>query len=107
MYVSDYGFAANPSAWTTNLDSYNTTTSVNWLYLGSDEWTISPRNDIHGLDYYTFSIGQSGTVILINTRSYEEFTYYYLVLRPTFYLNSDVTYSSGTGTLTDPIRLGV
>ena len=23
MYVSDYGFAASPSAWTTNLESYN------------------------------------------------------------------------------------
>ena len=41
MYVSDYGFAADPSAWTTNLSSYSSYKWVNWMYLGSTEWTIS------------------------------------------------------------------
>ena len=34
MYLSDYGFAADQSGWTTKLSSYNSNTSKNWLYLG-------------------------------------------------------------------------
>ena len=37
MYVSDYGFAADQSEWTTKLNSYNSNTSNDWLCLGSDE----------------------------------------------------------------------
>ena len=37
MYVSDYGFAADSSGWTTKLSSYNSNNSKNWLYLGSNE----------------------------------------------------------------------
>ena len=44
MYVSDYGFAASPSAWTTDLYSYAKSGSVNWMYMGYYEWTISPRS---------------------------------------------------------------
>ena len=40
MYVTDYGFAADSSGWTKYLMDYNSNTSKNWLYLGSDEWTI-------------------------------------------------------------------
>ena len=45
MYVSDYGFAADQSGWTTKLSSYNSNTSKNWLYLGSTELTISRSSD--------------------------------------------------------------
>ena len=47
MYASDYGFAADPSAWTTTLANYSesvnesTISLLNWMYLGSSEWTIS------------------------------------------------------------------
>ena len=43
MYVSDYGFAASPDAWTLTMSSYNNTTATNnnWMYMGLYEWTIS------------------------------------------------------------------
>ena len=43
MYVSDYGFAASPEAWTLTMSSYNNTTATNnnWMYMGLYEWTIS------------------------------------------------------------------
>lgn len=48
MYVSDYGFAASPSAWTLTMSSYNNTTATNnnWMYMGYySEWTISRNAD--------------------------------------------------------------
>ena len=41
MYVSDYGFAASNNYWTTALYNYSSATSLNWLYLGNEEWTIA------------------------------------------------------------------
>ena len=43
MYVSDYGFAASPEAWTITMSSYSNTTATNnnWMYMGLYEWTIS------------------------------------------------------------------
>ena len=47
MYVSDYGFAASPDAWTLTMSSYNNTTATNnnWMYMGLYEWTISRYAD--------------------------------------------------------------
>ena len=47
MYVSDYGFAASPDAWTLTMSSYNNTTATNnnWMYMGLYEWTISRNAD--------------------------------------------------------------
>src|SRR5699024_7038573 len=41
MYPSDYGYAASPDAWATNLGSYSnsTITASNWMYMGLIEWT--------------------------------------------------------------------
>ena len=94
MYVSDYGFAASNTYWSTNLSSYNNATS-NWLYLDSNEWTISRCSDRSDFAFFV----HSGYV-----------DYYYVsnssrVVRPVFYLTSDTLYSSGTGTISDPIRI--
>ena len=66
MYASDYGFAASPSAWTTNLYRYNdndangtSIKTINWMYMGADEWTISP-NSSHS--DRVFSLNGSGYV---------------------------------------------
>ena len=59
MYVSDYGFAADQSAWTTKLDSYKSNVSKNWLYLGLDEWTISRDSSYSG---YAFRVDNDGRV---------------------------------------------
>ena len=98
MYASDYGFAAAPSAWTTQLSSYKgeAIKNVNWMYMGLDEWTISRNADV---SYYAFSVDNPGHL------------YYSMVgnlafaVRPVFYLSSSVNYVSGSGTAADPISI--
>ena len=98
MYVSDYGFAASPSYWIGALSNYKVATSSNWLYLGLDEWTITP-----------LSPGGHSAFVLA---PYDEHLNAYLVfvscsVRPVFYLNSNVEYNGGTGTESDPFTLVV
>ena len=81
MYVSDYGFAAASSAWTKKLSEYSdtTVTSKNWLYLGSQEWTISEVTTSRNYYPYVFVyiVGYvSGGALPKNT----------MEVRPTFYL---------------------
>ena len=105
MYVSDYGFAASPSAWTTTLSKYdgndaNRTSirTINWMYMGFSEWTISPDSstDIRTV----FNLHTDGSM------------YYGSVndgygTRPVFYLKSSVLYAGGSGTKDSPITLAV
>lgn len=100
IYTSDYEFAASPSAWTTNLSSYNNSNikSSNWMYMGLLEWTITQQTDN---SKKAFRVDSSGSV------HYDEAKGDIGCVRPVFYLNSDVARISGTGTKTDPIRLGV
>ena len=97
LYVNEYGFAAGNSYWTTPLYNYNNSTlrSNNWLYLGTDEWTISRLPSYDNLAY-TFNA---------NGRISNSGATYKRVIRPTFYLNSGVLYISGTGTSSNPIRI--
>ena len=98
MYVSDYGYAASPENWTTKLSNYNNITSTNWLYLGEEEYTITPENSSLNL---VFSI--NGYVDR-NGVCTEVFS---LAVRPVFYLNSDVAYISGNGSKESPFRLAL
>jgi len=95
MYASDYGFAAAPSAWTANLNTYNgeAIKNVNWMYMGLAEWTISRRADYA---YYVFIVYNTGNV----NNDYANIAY---GVRPVFYLSSSVNYASGSGTAADPI----
>ena len=96
MYVSDYGFAAAPSAWTANLNTYNgeAIKNVNWMYMGLYEWTISRYADG---SYGAFSVYNTGNVSYgsVGLRAYG--------VRPVFNLSSSVNYVSGSGTAADPI----
>ena len=101
MYVSDYYYSASPSAWTLvgynesdATKDYRAATSTNWLYLGSDEWTISRDS---GTSNGAFGVS-SGYVddLLVTTSN---------AVRPSFNLNSIVTYVSGDGTQSNPIRI--
>ena len=93
MYVSDYGYGANPDKWTTALYEENYGTD-NWLYLGDYEWLISrPTDNTEG----AFIVGSRyGGRVLSNI------VYYAYAVRPSFSLTSTATISSGTGTSTDP-----
>ena len=100
MYVSDYGFAASNSAWTSNISSYNSSsiTSNNWMYMGLTEWTISRSSS--GTDF-VYIVGDSGHLNYVSVRS----GYNTSAIRPVFYLTSDVTYVSGDGSINSPIRI--
>ena len=97
VYVIDYGYAASPESWTTTLDSYNDVTNTNWLYLGDSDWTISRCPDTTGNVYVNnFSVYEG---------VYDVYVINYRQVRPSFYLNSNVQYISGTGTESDPFRI--
>ena len=96
MYVSDYGFAADPSGWTTKLSSYNSNTSKNWLYLRSTEWTLSRYSDTTISAFTVFSTGRVYGDLAV-TLSY--------AVRPSFNLESSVKYVSGSGSMSDPVRV--
>ena len=95
MYVSDYGFAASNTYWSTNLSSYNSSTSNNWLYLGSNEWTISRRSDLSNGAFRVSSTGSVSSSAVHGSGG----------VRPVFYLTSSTTYVSGSGSSADPIRV--
>ena len=95
MYVSDYGFAADQSGWTTKLNDYSTNTSKNWLYLGSSEWTISRKSDDTAGAFRVKSTGSVDYYPVIT--AYE--------VRPSFNLEFSVKYVSGSGSMSNPIRV--
>ena len=97
MYVSDFGYAISNNYWTTALYNYDDTVNNNWLYLNSDEWTISRNFDSSTYAFGVYSSRGPSRFGVSSTRS----------IRPVFYLNSNVQYSSGSGTSSDPIRLVV
>ena len=101
MYVSDYYYAASPSAWTLvgdNSDStkdYRAAKNLNWLCLDSAEWTISRNSDNSERVFYAGGVGQVG----------DYYASAYVPWRPSFSLLTSITYVSGSGTQSDPIRI--
>jgi len=95
MYVSDYGFAAEPSAWTLTMGNYNNTTatSTNWMYMGLYEWTISRAADYSDYAFHVYRGGGVG----------DDLVYYHGAVRPSFSLESSITYVSGSGSASDPM----
>ena len=99
MYVSDYGFGADPSAWATTLYNYDgsvngsTIRSLNWMHMGYYDWTISRNAD------------NSDSAFNVNLAGYVNVNavYYNLAVRPSFNLESSITYVSGSGSASDPM----
>ena len=103
MYVTDYYYSASPSAWT--LVGYNSSDAtkdyraaktINWLYLGSNEWTISRNSDKSNYAFYVNSTGG------VNNNGVYYNSY---AVRPSFNLESSVKYVSGSGSMSDPVRV--
>ena len=101
MYVTDYYYSASPSAWTlVGFDNdatkdYRAAKTTNWLYLGSYEWTISRFSDTA---ISVFGVSSTGFVSGYDvTNSY--------AVRPSFNLESSVKYVSGSGSMSDPVRV--
>ena len=95
MYVSDYGFAASPRAWTLTMGSYNNTTATNnnWMYMGLNEWTISRNAGGSGGAFLVSSVGRVGSYGVVD----------FDAVRTSFNLESSITYKSGSGSMSDPI----
>ena len=98
MYVSDYGYAASPENWQTNLSDYDNDINCNnnWLFVGLKEWTITPNPSASNNVFFVFSDGN-----LLD----DYFNAGKSSVRPVFYLKSEVRISGGTGTSSDPYRL--
>ena len=101
MYVSDYGFAAAPSAWTTILYNYDDATIINenWLYIGLCELTISRRSDDSNLAFAVRDAGDLGGGAVDSS--------YGSAVRPSFSLLSSIKFTSGEGTAVNPIRVNL
>ena len=101
MYASDYMYAVPQDKWTLvghNSDAskdYRAATSVNWMYMGLYEWTISRDADYA---YSVFYVRNTGVL-----NSYYALGVY--GVRPVFYLTSSVNYVSGSGIAADPITI--
>ena len=96
MYANDYGFAASPSYWTTNMSSYSSARDNNWMYMGLYEWTVSRESgDSNGAWYVNDVVRVGGDGVGYDRRG----------VRPSFSLSSSVLYSEGDGTRENPIRL--
>ncbi len=101
MYVSDYYYSASPSAWTLvgyNSDytkSYASAKGENWLYGGGWDWTISRFSVYSDSAFYVYGYGG-----VYDDRVYVDFG-----VRPSFSLLSSTTYVSGSGSMSDPVRI--
>ena len=103
MYVSDYMYAAPQDKWTlvgyNDSDAskdYRAATSVNWMYMGLLEWTISRNADNSDSAFGVYSAGH----VLSDTVGGNAYG-----VRPVFNLTSSVTYVEGDGTQNSPIRI--
>ena len=108
MYASDYALSlgATALAMTTGTYTGEATLKNGWMHQSNndtsasiDEWTISREGP--GPNRYEINplaIHDDGTI-----NSYGELAT--IAVRPVFYLTSDVKFTSGTGTLTDPYIL--
>ena len=102
MYVTDYYYSASPSAWTLvgyNINDetkdYRVAKTKNWLYLGSYEWTISRNSDATTNAFLVYSAGYVDHYIVT----------YSFAARPSFNLLSSTAYVSGSGSMSDPVRV--
>ena len=91
MYASDYGYAINPSYWTTKMSEYYKVYNNNWLFMGAG-WTLTP-------------IGKKSVFILNNGVGVSTSANSTQSVYPSFYLNSDVQYVSGMGTYDNPFKI--
>ena len=100
MYVSDYGFGADPGKWALSLGSSSSNYGTdNWLYLGSYEWLVSRFTITADSAFLVFSL-YGGSV-------YSNGVFDTVAVRPVLYLSSSVEFSGGSGTSANPYTLNL
>ncbi len=102
MYASDFGYSVKNSSCnhsSTSLVSYDKTACSGsaWMLKNGNEWTLSPYSS--GANYVFCVDGYAD--VNINAANYG------FGARPVLYLNSNVYYLSGTGTITDPFQIAL
>ena len=107
IYVSDYGYSVIPTYWTINLNAYNSSDIIqnNWMYLGSNELTISRSSSSTYTAFYVASTGAVGSYGVFDYSILSTVYTSQFATRPVFYLNSSITYSGGTGEASNPVRI--
>lgn len=98
IYNYEYGLSASSGSWGRSMSRYSNTDIVNnnWLYLGKKEWTIS--HGTGGDGRYAAAINTNGSI------GYQH-VYEGLPIRIAFSFDGSMTYTSGTGTKSDPFRI--
>ena len=104
MYLSDYYYSASPTYWNysgNNIDdqsqSYASAKNENWIFSTLDEFTLSYIIDFSS---FIFTITDSGAINSASSPFIPQND-----VRPSFYLNPDVAYVSGDGTISNPYRI--
>ncbi len=97
IYMSDYGYAAEPNSWNTSMGGYtaNSIYLSDWLFNGEHQWSMVPNSSSSSYAWVLNSVGEGR-----NSRSC-----YGNEVRPVLYLNSEVRITSGTGSETEPFLL--
>ena len=101
MYASDFYYAASPRAWTLvgcDFDEgkdYSDASANNWIYMGHNEWIVSRKSDNSN---YAFLVVYFGFVLYSSVSGDAG-------VRPSFNLSSSITYVSGNGSMSNPIRI--
>ena len=103
MYPSDYVYAVDLSLCTQ--DGYNYVNSTcknnNWLFTGSEEWTIMP---VSSSPTFVFAISSMGSLDI--SLDVLDGVWYARAIRPVVYLKSNIKITGGSGTSSDPYTLG-
>ena len=120
LYASDFGFANNSSTClTTNLSAYaGTCANSNWIssMITNNAWTMTPSTYSENIyqrtgrtydSYHVFYIGTAHNLYRNNVAYYSGgYVARTYAVYPSFYLKSDLTIASGTGTQGDPYVIG-
>ena len=101
--ISDYAFSVSKDYWYYDVYGddfgyryYHDTQNDNWLYLGNFEWLMNSLESGSGSSFHSVLVNYViGYYSALNSK----------LVRPTFYLKSDVRYVSGTGAESDPYRI--
>ncbi len=98
MYISDYLYAVTSEVWSAVSNWYSVELDRNWMYMGDYEWTITQISNIEISSQHAFIIDFLGYI-------YSNGSITSAGVRPVFYLNSDVSYVSGDGSINNPYRI--
>ena len=97
IYPSDYMYASsgcyNDSTVNGNNYGLDKCTTTNWLIYSTIYWTISP---------HTYTAATARTVVYTGAANASFVNEYSYDIRPSIYLDPNVSYITGTGTINDP-----